>query len=59
MFPHPDELLPVYSVRNVMTQREAPPILIDGKMATDNCNSVNTETDMELLSDEEIERCEQ
>ncbi len=32
------------------------PLPIDGKMATENCDGVNMDPDMELLSDEELER---
>lgn len=35
-----------------------PPLHIDGKMATENCEhgTVNMDTDMDMLSDEELER---
>uniref|UniRef100_A0AAX7SIZ5 J domain-containing protein n=1 Tax=Astatotilapia calliptera TaxID=8154 RepID=A0AAX7SIZ5_ASTCA len=34
----------------------SPAFLIDGKMATESCDAVNMDPDMELLSDEELER---
>lgn len=49
----PKRLLPVYSVRTYVLQYVAPPLPIDGKMATENCDM---DPDMEMLSDEEIER---
>lgn len=34
----------------------APPLLIHGKMATENCDAMNMDPDTDLLSDEELER---
>lgn len=49
-------LLPVYSVRNHHCSVRAPPLLTDGEMATESCDAVNMDPDMDLLSDEELER---
>lgn len=51
----PKRLLPVYSLRHHCSARPRP-LLSDGKMATESCDAVNMDLDIELLSDEELER---